>query len=140
MLVASLGALRSRPWLCASIVHRRSSDSAGRRGPNSPTSRCRYPPRVLVELLVNMLVHRDYELPEPASIETRPGAEIAFSNPGGLTQNLERRIAIDKDGRFKLSESLTDQRNPALCDIFFGISAMERAGTGLIDACQRSHV
>src|SRR3546814_7158032 len=83
-----------------------------------------------------MLVHRDYELPEPASIETRPGAEIAFSNPGGLTQNLERRIAIDKDGRFKLSESLTDQRNPALCDIFFGISAMERAGTGLIDACQ----
>src|SRR3546814_9951978 len=62
--------------------------------------------------------------------------EIAFSNPGGLTQNLERRIAIYKDGRFKLSESLTDQRNPALCDIFFGISAMERAGTGLIDACQ----
>src|SRR3546814_16626598 len=126
MLVASLGALRSRPWLCASIVHRRSSDSAGRRGPNSPTSRCRYPPRVLVELLVNMLVHRDYELPEPASIETRPGAEIAFSNPGGLTQHLQRRIEIAKYGRIKLSTPLTDHRNPAFCNIFFGITALDR--------------
>src|SRR3546814_13570238 len=126
MLVASLGALRSRPWLCASIVHRRSSDSAGRRGPNSPTSRCRYPPRVLVELLVNMLVHRDYELPESASIETRPGDEIAFSNPGGLTQNLDPRISIANDGRFKLSESLTVHSLPVHYDIFFGISNMMR--------------
>jgi len=28
-----------------------------------------YPPRVLVELLVNMLVHRDYEISEKSSIE-----------------------------------------------------------------------
>lgn len=92
-----------------------------------------YPPRVLVELLVNMLVHRDYELREPASIDIRPGARIVFSNPGGLTRNLQRRVSFDADGRFTLREGLTDQRNPSLCDIFFGISAMERAGTGLID-------
>lgn len=95
--------------------------------------RTAYPPRVPVELLVNMLVHRDYELAEPAEIEVRPNAEIVFSNPGGLTKKLAGRVALDTDGRITLSESMTDQRNPSLCDIFFGISAMERAGTGLMD-------
>jgi len=92
-----------------------------------------YPPRALVELLVNMIVHRDYEIPEPAIIEIRPGNEIVFTNPGGLTQKLAGKVTLEQDGRFTLPESLTDQRNPSLCDVFFGISAMERAGTGLID-------
>lgn len=98
--------------------------------------RTAYPPRVLVELLVNMLVHRDYERAEPAAVEIYPGAEIVFSNPGGLTQRLAGWVTVENDGRFTLSESMTDQRNPSLCDIFFGISAMERAGTGLIDVGQ----
>lgn len=98
--------------------------------------RTAYPPRVLVELLVNMLVHRDYERAEPAAIEIYPGSEIAFSNPGGLTQKVAGRVTVEDDGRFTLSESITDQRNPSLCDVFFGISAMERAGTGLIDVRQ----
>jgi hypothetical protein len=92
-----------------------------------------YPPRALVELLVNMLVHRDYEVPEPSRIEIFPGEAIVFTNPGGLTQKLVRHVTIENDGRFTLPESLTDQRNPSLCDIFFGMSAMERAGTGIID-------
>lgn len=95
-----------------------------------------YPPRVLVELLVNMLVHRDYEIQEPASIEVFPGCEIVFGNPGGLTPKLVRELTVEQDGRILLSRSVTDQRNPSLCDIFFGISAMERAGTGLIDVGQ----
>jgi len=95
-----------------------------------------YPPRVLVELLVNMLVHRDYEFPEASTIELHPGSEIVFSNPGGLTPKLAGKLTVEDDGRIILSESLTDQRNPSLCDIFFGISAMERAGTGLIDVGQ----
>lgn len=97
------------------------------------TDQTAYPPRVLVELLVNMLVHRDYEVPEPASIELHPGSEIVFSNPGALTQKVAGRVTVENDGRIILSESVSDQRNPSLCDIFFGISAMERAGTGLID-------
>lgn len=92
-----------------------------------------YPPRALVELLVNMLVHRDYGISEPATIEIRPANEIVFTNPGGLTQKLAGKVTLERDGRFTLPESLTDQRNPSLCDIFFGINAMERAGTGLID-------
>lgn len=98
--------------------------------------RTAYPPRVLVELLVNMLVHRDYEAPEAATIEIRPGAEVVFANPGGLPQRVAGRVNVAEDGSFRLPESITDQRNPSLCDIFFGISAMERAGTGLIDVAQ----
>lgn len=73
--------------------------------------RTAYPPRVLVELLVNMLVHRDYEVEEPASVEILPGSEICFSNPGGLTKKLAGRVAVADDGRITVSESFTDQRN-----------------------------
>jgi hypothetical protein len=95
-----------------------------------------YPPRVLVELLVNMLVHRDYAIEEKSTIEIQPGAEITFTNPGGLTPKLARNLSVEPDGRIVLSKGVTDQRNPSLCDIFFGISAMERAGTGLMDVGQ----
>ncbi|HKY35330.1 MAG TPA: SIR2 family protein [Polyangiaceae bacterium] len=92
-----------------------------------------YPPRVLVELLVNMLVHRDYQMPEPSTIELRPGSEIVFTNPGALTLKVSGKVTVEDDGRVIFSEGITDQRNPSLCDIFFGLSAMERAGTGLMD-------
>lgn len=92
-----------------------------------------YPPRALVEVLVNMLVHRDYEVAEPSTIELIPGSDIVFTNPGALTQKVARKVTLENDGRIIISEGVTDQRNPSLCDIFFGISAMERAGTGLID-------
>src|SRR5262245_48394504 len=39
-----------------------------------------YPPRALVELLVNMLVHRDYERSETASIDVEPGRTMVFRN------------------------------------------------------------
>jgi hypothetical protein len=92
-----------------------------------------YPPRALVEVLVNMLVHRDYEIAEPSTIELVPGSDIVFTNPGALTQKVAGKVTVENDGRIIISEGVTDQRNPSLCDIFFGISAMERAGTGLID-------
>ena len=100
------------------------------------TDQSAYPPRALVELLVNMLVHRDYEIAEPSSIELCPGSEIVFTNPGALTQKVAGKVKLEDDGRIILSEGITDKRNPSLCDIFFGISAMERAGTGLIDVGQ----
>jgi hypothetical protein len=95
-----------------------------------------YPPRVLVELIINTLVHRDYECAEAASVDINPQTDITFANPGGLTHKMAARVSLDVDGRFVLSESMADQRNPSLCDIFFGMSAMERAGTGLIDVAK----
>jgi hypothetical protein len=92
-----------------------------------------YPSRVLVELLVNLLVHRDYEIGKSASIDCIPGDRIVFSNPGGLTPAMKKLLVVEEDGRIILSTRATDPRNVSLCDIFFGIRAMERAGTGLSD-------
>jgi hypothetical protein len=91
-----------------------------------------YPPRALVELLINMLVHRDYGLKTPSSIEVENGA-IRFVNAGALPAAAATKVVLDADGRFRPVPLLSELRNSALCDIFFGISAMERDGTGLTD-------
>lgn len=92
-----------------------------------------YPPRALVELIVNMLVHRDYELAETAAINVDPGTSITFRNPGALLDSVANRVTLDDDGRFRAVPNVSDLRNRALCDVFFGIQAMEREGTGLTD-------
>ena len=92
-----------------------------------------YPPRVLTELLVNLLVHRNYECPVTSTIEVNPSESIVFKNAGGLTPAMAQQCVMEDDGRIVLSTPLTDQRNSSLCDVFFGISAMERSGTGLTD-------
>lgn len=95
-----------------------------------------YPPRALVELLVNLLVHRDYSKDEPANIDISHGAEITFTNPGALSSKVAGQLTLERDGRFVPTGALSDQRNTSLCDVFFGISAMERAGTGLTDVSE----
>jgi hypothetical protein len=95
-----------------------------------------YAQRALVELVVNLLVHRDYERREPATIELQPGIAIEFRNSGGLTPELTKRVNLDADGRFKAVPNCTDARNRSLCDIFLGIRAMEWRGTGLPDVEQ----
>lgn len=92
-----------------------------------------YPHRGLVELLVNLLVHREYERGETASIDVEPGCLITFRNPGGLLESVARRVSPDKEGRFHPVGNVSDLRNRSLCDVFFGIRAMEREGTGLAD-------
>ncbi len=92
-----------------------------------------YPPRALVELLVNMLVHRDYEVSEPASVDVDPGFAITFRNPGGLLDSVASRVTFDDQGCFRPIPNISALRNRSLCDVFFGIQAMEREGTGLSD-------
>jgi hypothetical protein len=95
-----------------------------------------YHNRALVELLVNLLVHRDYELERSSNIDVQPGFQITFQNPGGLTATMAKLVSVDQDGRIGISAQLTDPRNISLCDIFFGLKAMERAGTGLVDVAK----
>jgi hypothetical protein len=97
------------------------------------TASMAYPHRGLVELLVNLLVHRDYKRTETASINVESGACITFRNPGGLLDSVARRVSPDKEGRFHAVGKVSDLRNRSLCDVFFGIRAMEREGTGLAD-------
>jgi hypothetical protein len=92
-----------------------------------------YPGRALVELVINQLVHRDYKRSETASIDVEPGRAITFKNPGGLPESVINRVKPDDAGRFRAVPNVSDLRNRSLCDVFFGIQAMEREGTGLSD-------
>ncbi len=92
-----------------------------------------YPGRALVELLINQLVHRDYERTETASIDIEPGRSITFKNAGSLPDSVVNRVKPDDAGRFRAVPNVSDLRNRSLCDVFFGIQAMEREGTGLSD-------
>lgn len=104
------------------------------KGKREHSTRRAYPERALVELLVNMIVHRDYESEEPSLINAGGNAEIHFANPGGMSERLKNKLKTDEEGAFVPIPEFSDLRNRTLCDVFFGISAMERAGTGLSDA------
>ena len=95
--------------------------------------RLAYHERALVELVVNLLVHRDYEDGRPAAINVETGSLISFLNPGRPPERLTDRLTIDDQGQFEPVRELTSQRNRSLCDVFYGMSVMERAGTGLSD-------
>jgi hypothetical protein len=92
-----------------------------------------YPERALVELLVNMIVHRDYAIAKSSKIDVMPNHSVRFLNPGAALPAAAGRLTLGPDGAFEPIPEFSDLRNRALCDVFFGISAMERAGTGLTD-------
>jgi len=92
-----------------------------------------YHERALIELCINLLVHRDYSDARPATIEAHTGRGISFSNAGSLPESVVQTLKLDARGQFEPVRELTSPRNRALCDIFYGMSVMERAGTGLSD-------
>lgn len=89
--------------------------------------------RALIELCINLLVHRDYEDGRPATINAQGNNGISFLNPGRLSERVADKLKLDVRGRFEPVHELTSPRNRALCDVFYGMSVMERAGTGLSD-------
>lgn len=103
------------------------------KGRRAYEERTAYPPRVLTELIVNLLVHRNYEVAELAEIDAEPGVGVTFNNPGALSAELRERLSVDGEGRITPQRSASSIRNMAIADIFFGIKSMERAGTGLAD-------
>ncbi len=108
-----------------------------KKGRNHESSKA-YSDRAIVELLVNMLVHRDYEVGKASFIEVSANRSIRFSNPGARSPTANVRLECDADGVFSPVPEFSDLRNRALCDVFFGMSAMERSGTGLVDAVDLS--
>jgi hypothetical protein len=103
------------------------------KGRRQHESRLAYPERALVELLVNMIVHRDYTIAKPSQIDVNFNHSARFVNPGAQSPAAATRLKLETDGTFQPVPQFSDLRNRALCDVFFGISAMERAGTGLTD-------
>jgi hypothetical protein len=103
------------------------------KGQRAYEERPAYPSRTLTKLVVNLLVHRDYEVPELAEIDVDSGRAIRFLNAGGITSDLKDRIQIEDSGRFRPVRTASYIRNPSIADVFFGMRSMERAGSGLAD-------
>lgn len=99
-------------------------------------SRTVYPfaPLALKEVLVNALVHRNYECPEPIRITVTPG-KLEVISPGGLIDEVASQTAgkdleavITSGGR-----GIKGYRNPVISDLFYGGGQMDRSGSGLAD-------
>ncbi|SNR99386.1 SIR2 family protein [Hymenobacter mucosus] len=97
-----------------------------------------YDPIALKEVVVNSLVHRDYEVQETNVIEINPGV-IRIFNPGGLMDEVrpffEDEVMIDEIRRGR--RGIKGYRNPVLADLFYGAGAMDKRGSGLYDVVQR---
>ena len=84
-------------------------------------NRIRYSSKALEEILVNALVHRDYQDPHSTKIYIFPD-RIEFESPGGLTGF--ESIDEAKKGR-------TQWRNPVLARFLREAGLAQEAGTGL---------
>jgi hypothetical protein len=103
------------------------------KGKRAYEERPAYPSRTLTEVIVNLLVHRDYEIEELAEIDVDTERAVRFSNPGAIAEEMRDRLQIDEAGCFRPVRTLSQIRNPSIADVFFGIRSMERVGSGLAD-------
>ena len=105
-----------------------------------------YPPDALREMVVNALVHRDYEKDAPIVIEIEQNY-IRVCNPGGLVQDVIDQITrtpheeIESTFETKIKgggRGIRGYRNPVVADLFYGTEEMEKAGSGLSDVWRKS--
>ena len=105
-----------------------------------------YPPDALREIVVNALVHRDYQKEEPILIEIEETC-IRVRNPGGLVEDVieqmigtpqaEIKDAFETEIK-KGTRGIRGYRNPVVADLFYGTAEMEKAGSGLSDVWKES--
>jgi len=92
-----------------------------------------YPDRAILELLVNLMAHRDYNSKELATIEYQSGKFMRFITPGGLPDEVFAALKPDSNGTFIPQRNIRGIRNPVISDVFFSQGIMDKAGTGLVD-------
>lgn len=100
---------------------------------SASTEKQAYPPLALRELIVNLLVHRDYQKPEISIVERQPGVSLEFRSPGGLPASVRHRVTVESNGAFKPVRGQSECRNTVIADIFCGLAQMDKAGSGLPD-------
>ncbi len=86
------------------------------------------------EMIVNAIVHRDYEREEPVRVVVEPRS-ITVVSPGGLIAEIAAQV-----GQQSFQEAIAERRaaikgyrNPAISDLFYGGGQMDRRGSGLSD-------
>lgn len=93
------------------------------KGPKSVDVRA-FEPLALKELLVNALVHRDYEAAGPVGIVLSDD-QISFTSPGGVISTVDP----ERLGR----TGAKGYRNQVIANVLFGTGDMDKLGSGLID-------
>ena len=93
-----------------------------------------YNPIAVKEMIVNAVVHRDYDRSEPIVVSVEPRF-VKVTSPGGLVDEVAAQV-----GSQPFQEAVTDRtraikgyRNPAISDLFYGGGQMDRRGSGLSD-------
>ena len=89
------------------------------KGKRAYEERTAYASRAIIELVINLLVHRDYERQELAEIDVIAGQSMRFTNPGIIANELRERLQIDEQGRFRPIRTLSHIRNPVDCRRIF---------------------
>ena len=86
------------------------------------------------EMIVNAIVHRDYNIDESIQVEVQPKS-ITVISPGGLIAEIAAQV-----GDLSFQEIIAGRtnpikgyRNPAISDLFYGGGQMDRRGSGLSD-------
>lgn len=93
------------------------------KGPESVEHRP-YPPLAIKELLVNALVHRNYEIAGRIDISIDQH-RLRICSPGGL---------VDPDEVVDLGErAVRNYRNPTLAEVLYASGLMDKYGSGLVD-------
>jgi len=84
------------------------------------------------EMIVNAIVHRDYDVDEAIQVEVQPRS-ITVISPGGLIAEVAAQV-----GDLPFQEAIAGRtspikgyRNPAVSDLFYGGGQMDRRGSGL---------
>ena len=99
-----------------------------------------YAPIALREMIVNALVHRDYNKREPIMITMTP-SQIETTSPGGLIEEVAAKTegkTIEDFIRSGYRGELKGYRNPVISGLFYDCNEMERRGSGLSDMFQKT--
>ena len=93
------------------------------KGPRSVDVRA-FEPLALKELLVNALVHRDYDVEGDVRVVVS-ASEVVFTSPGGVISTIDP----ERLGR----AGVKGYRNQVIANVLFGTGDMDKLGSGLID-------
>jgi NAD-dependent SIR2 family protein deacetylase len=84
----------------------------------------RFHSRAIKEVVVNALVHRDHDRPEPVRV-TVSGSSLVVTSPGSAV----RELPLEMIG----TRGVRAYRNPVLADLMYGCGDMDKRGSGLAD-------
>jgi NAD-dependent SIR2 family protein deacetylase len=86
------------------------------------------------EMIVNAIVHRDYDRDEPVYVDVQPKS-ITVKSPGGLIDEIAAQVGNQpfQEAIAGRTSPIKGYRNPAISDLFYGGGQMDRRGSGLPD-------